>query len=290
MTPAIAGRLAHVLSSPEHLSTPKLPNSTRGARSNSRSRASSPSPSAGRGRGRSASPGRSMSPLRFIPALIQRVTSRPDTYDEPFVAVNPFRFHWWGRHSAESHEEIDRDAEIGFDEHYDSRTHHQLRLKIKPTVEGRLTATSLFIVMVSRQIYLHLLLRMPSLYWARVARVFEDAELSQSEMSKMIAASRGDAPNIQLPLGVILPTATAAAPASEATAASAAPVRPTLSGSGRRLSARQHWSRMLPCPEDWTPPNVSPAMARFKNSWEALIDSVLREWKTLNIVSTLLLS
>jgi hypothetical protein len=46
----------------------------------------------------------------------------------------------------------------------------------------------------------------------------------------------------------------------------------------------------LPFPEDWTPPLVSPALVRFKNSWEAFIDSLLREWKTLNVVSALLLS
>lgn len=46
----------------------------------------------------------------------------------------------------------------------------------------------------------------------------------------------------------------------------------------------------LPFPEDWTPPLVSPALVRFKHSWEAFIDSLLREWKTLNVVSALLLS
>jgi hypothetical protein len=61
-------------------------------------------------------------------------------------------------------------------------------------------------------------------------------------------------------------------------------------GYGRRVSAREHWSRLLPAPEEWTPPNVSPAMARFKRSWEAFVDSVIREWKTLNIVSALLLT
>jgi hypothetical protein len=47
---------------------------------------------------------------------------------------------------------------------------------------------------------------------------------------------------------------------------------------------------VLPFPEDWNPSTVSPALARFKYSWELLIDSLLREWKTLNLVSALLLS
>lgn len=48
--------------------------------------------------------------------------------------------------------------------------------------------------------------------------------------------------------------------------------------------------QLMPYPEDWSPPAVSPALARFKNSWEAFIDSLLREWKTQNVVSALLLS
>ncbi|PFH46375.1 hypothetical protein AMATHDRAFT_155284 [Amanita thiersii Skay4041] len=46
----------------------------------------------------------------------------------------------------------------------------------------------------------------------------------------------------------------------------------------------------LPLPEEWTPSLVSPALIRFKNSWEFFIDSLMREWKTLNVVSALLLS
>ncbi|TRM68722.1 hypothetical protein BD626DRAFT_394244 [Schizophyllum amplum] len=48
--------------------------------------------------------------------------------------------------------------------------------------------------------------------------------------------------------------------------------------------------RLLPLSDAWTPPNVSPALARFKNNWEGFIDSLIREWKTLNLVSALLLS
>ncbi|KAI9455783.1 hypothetical protein BJY52DRAFT_1278584 [Lactarius psammicola] len=46
----------------------------------------------------------------------------------------------------------------------------------------------------------------------------------------------------------------------------------------------------LPFPEDWVPPNVSPALARFKLSWESFVASLVREWKTLNVLSALLLS
>ncbi|KAF9530921.1 hypothetical protein CPB83DRAFT_809825 [Crepidotus variabilis] len=46
----------------------------------------------------------------------------------------------------------------------------------------------------------------------------------------------------------------------------------------------------LPFPDEWTPGSVPPALIRFKHSWEAFIDSLVREWKTLNVVSALLAS
>ncbi|THH05929.1 hypothetical protein EW145_g4438 [Phellinidium pouzarii] len=49
-------------------------------------------------------------------------------------------------------------------------------------------------------------------------------------------------------------------------------------------------TRGLDLTHDWTPPNVSPALARFKISWEDFVDTVVQEWKTLNVVSALLLS
>lgn len=45
---------------------------------------------------------------------------------------------------------------------------------------------------------------------------------------------------------------------------------------------------VFPFPEDWNPPAVSPALSRFKHSWEQFVDSLVREWKTLNLVSVLL--
>jgi hypothetical protein len=38
------------------------------------------------------------------------------------------------------------------------------------------------------------------------------------------------------------------------------------------------------------PPVITPTLRRFKHSWEMFIDSLLREWKTLNVVSALLAS
>lgn len=96
-----------------------------------------------------------------------------------------------------------------------------------------------------RQIYLHVLLTLPSLYFSRVARIFEDAELSMPDIKKMavVTASQWKDP-------------------SNVTNA--------------------NWN--------FEPSNGSPHFSHLKTSWEHFIDSLNREWKTLNLVSVLLLS
>ena len=42
--------------------------------------------------------------------------------------------------------------------------------------------------------------------------------------------------------------------------------------------------------EDWSPSSTTPGLKRFKHNWEAFVDQVMQEWKTLNVVSALLLS
>ncbi len=102
-----------------------------------------------------------------------------------------------------------------------------------------------------RQLYLHVQLRLPSLYFSRVARIFEDAAVSRPEIQRIIDAVESvETENLQ----------------------------------GRTRTVG------LPFPEEWVPPNVSPALARFKRSWESFVDSLVREWKTLNVLSALLLT
>lgn len=118
-----------------------------------------------------------------------------------------------------------------------------------------------------RQIYLHTLFRLPALYFSRVARIFEDAEVSKHEVQRMIEAcvpadpERGVAAGIGANLG--------------------------FSAAFGTTRARNGGS-VFPFPEDWNPPSVSPALARFKHSWETFVDTLIREWKTLNLVSVLL--
>ena len=105
--------------------------------------------------------------------------------------------------------------------------------------------------MLPRQFYLHAQLRLPSLYFSRVSRIFQDAAVSRPELQRIIDACEA--------VG-------------------------TDSGRYRTTGA------ILPFPEDWVPPNVSPSLARFKLSWESFVASLVREWKTLNVLSALLLS
>ncbi|KJA18063.1 hypothetical protein HYPSUDRAFT_90259 [Hypholoma sublateritium FD-334 SS-4] len=95
-----------------------------------------------------------------------------------------------------------------------------------------------------RQIYLHLLLRLPSLYFSRVARIFEEADLTLPEIKKMA-----------------LETASQGSPDS--------------------FDALSFESGITAVP---------PQYQRLKTTWESFIDSVMREWKTFNIISVLLLS
>ncbi|KAG6830519.1 hypothetical protein H0H87_007817 [Tephrocybe sp. NHM501043] len=97
-----------------------------------------------------------------------------------------------------------------------------------------------------RQIYLHFLLTLPSLYFSRVARIFEEAELSMPYIKKLVMVSGGQWKD-----------------------QSASAINANL---------------------NVAPSINSPHFSHLKASWEHFIDSLTKEWKTLNIVSVLLLS
>ncbi len=151
-----------------------------------------------------------------------------------------------------------------------------------------------------RQFYLNFLLCLPALYFSRVARIFEDAEVSKPDIQRMVETGGGDDTGF-----FFLPSSAEGAHMGFGTRAgnSRGPSMSPGAASGVRLSSQigvapasapiQHYNhhhQPLPCPEDWAPPLVSPALMRFKVSWETFIDSLMREWKTLNLVSALLLS
>ena len=129
-----------------------------------------------------------------------------------------------------------------------------------------LSDTSFFFTYtLPRILYLNFLLHLPALYWQRVARVFEDAELSKPEIERLIDACGDFAHD----------------PSVDAVIAAGFTTPPT------NMNAKP-LPNGLPYPEEWTPPMVSPALARFKISWENFVDTLMREWKTFNLVSALL--
>ena len=102
----------------------------------------------------------------------------------------------------------------------------------------------LIVKTIPREMYLHFLLRLPSLYFARVARIFEEADLTLPEIKKMALETASQGKNGRFDIQI--------------------------------LESNQN--------------NVPPEYERLKSTWEAFIDSVMREWKTFNIISVLLLS
>ncbi|KAJ7205051.1 hypothetical protein GGX14DRAFT_308511, partial [Mycena pura] len=106
-------------------------------------------------------------------------------------------------------------------------------------------------VKIPQQIYLHLLLRLPSLYFSRVSRLFEDANLSLPDIQRMAVAS----------------------------------AEQWKDGSPGALPLANKWNPFTPY-DIPVPPNL----LNFRHSWEGFIDALLREWKTQNVVSALMLS
>ncbi|KAJ6616990.1 hypothetical protein B0H10DRAFT_1346840 [Mycena sp. CBHHK59/15] len=62
-------------------------------------------------------------------------------------------------------------------------------LSLDLTLTVALIVTSLIFDSIPRQVYLHFLLRIPSLYFSRVARIFEDAQLSLPDIKRMARAT-----------------------------------------------------------------------------------------------------
>ena len=146
--------------------------------------------------------------------------------------------------------------------------------------------------------YLNFLLCLPAMYFLRVARIFDEAEVSKPDIQRMIDALGRGGTNPEMRGGnnggAWEPNIAAqSTPAHIPITSFSPPAGGAISGSPQ-VGAIAHVASMihmpLPFPDEWTPPLVSPALIRFKHSWEAFIDSLLREWKTLNVVSALLAS
>ncbi|KAF7327238.1 hypothetical protein MKEN_00301000 [Mycena kentingensis (nom. inval.)] len=189
---------------------------------------------------------RASSPLRIFQHLTASLHRRGP--EEPFIPINPFTF------KCSKH--------IPFPSCCRSRSKKpQIPVPGRAATDSEYIRTRAFLTdTLPRQIYLHILLRLPALYFSRVARIFQDAEVSRPDIERMleVATSRAAPRPTQLE-DIFNPTGSPSEP-------------------------------RLPLGDDWTPGVVSPALIRFKHSWEDFVSSLIKEWKTLNVVSALLLS
>ena len=109
----------------------------------------------------------------------------------------------------------------------------------------RMTYIAAFLLdTLPRQLYLYFLLRIPYMYFSRVTRIFEEAEMSMPQIKQGILEAA-----IQLK----------------------EPVK----------DVADAWK---------LEPVESVQYSKLQNTWKSFIDSLMREWKTLNIISVLLLS
>lgn len=165
-------------------------------------------------------------------------------------------------------------------------------LPSRSSIEAAFRGASNFLAeTLPRILYLYLLLRLPALYFSRVARIFRDAEVSKPDINRMCEGGllgSGFVPHTDLAAsgGVTAELGRRGVGDPPPSGALAAGVGYTAHISAAAAAVPVP----LPYPDEWSPPLVSPALVRFKNSWEVFIDSLLREWKTLNLVSALLLS
>ncbi|KAF9479302.1 hypothetical protein BDN70DRAFT_807293, partial [Pholiota conissans] len=108
---------------------------------------------------------------------------------------------------------------------------------------------SFIVTVIVGQAYFHLLLRLPSLYFSRVSRIFDEANLNILEITEMA-----------------FETSEGCSPEEKAQAAMNMQVSEPVA------------------------PKIRPQYEKLKSSWEAFIDSLIREWETFNIVSVMLLT
>ncbi|KAF8987066.1 hypothetical protein BDQ17DRAFT_1548268, partial [Cyathus striatus] len=177
---------------------------------------------------------------RYIPGNQGHVPYRSNqsirsysTFPESFIAVDPYRAtiapyaHRQGSTATKSQlgDGVSTDAQA-------TQAESTLDVGLPRYIIAFLVQT------VPRQLYLYFLLGLPSLYFSRVARIFEEAEMSLPEIRRMATETSTN-------------------------------------------------DRFVPFIE---PAPSTPLYTSFKATWESFIDSLMREWKTLNIVSVLLLS
>lgn len=213
----------------------------------------------------SRSHSRATSPLRLFHWPLSRTFSR----DEPFVPIDPFKWHFRickppNADSTDDVKHVDLDQSSCLDGILPFPCCIPTSAKTGSSAPSEFLENlkAFFLDTMPRQLYLNMLLHLPALYFSRVARIFEDAEVSKGDMQKVIDSSYRKLDDSSGGRGK----------------------------GGVTHTHRKEYNIALPTTDEWVPPTVSPALARFKRSWEDFMDSLMREWKTLNLVSGLLCS
>jgi hypothetical protein len=210
---------------------------------------------------RSPSPSRGVLPLRSFLGRFSPL-GRTQSREEPFIPIDPFRLHapislnpfsrCFRARRRHADEEAASSGQADGGSSYVGLAPCGTCACVSFSGSARFhNAHMLALDTLPRQLYLHFQLRLPSFYFSRVTRIFEDAAVSRPEIQRILD---------------------------------------TVEAVGMEYVHGRTRTVGLPFPEEWVPPNVSPALARFKRSWEHFVDSLMREWKTLNVLSALLLS
>jgi hypothetical protein len=174
-----------------------------------------------------------------------RSASNPQNDQTAYTAVDPFRPSVASSlNFGPSHAQ----PEYYYDIDYKTQSHSYAPYSVaRRTAWKTLLADSFqlfwrfFIVTLPGQIYLYFLLKLPSFYFSRVARIFEEADMTMAEIKDLPYTTLG----------------------------------PMAEPNAKTLD----WDASIPA-----------LNSRLKSTWESFIDSLLREWKTLNIVSVLLMT
>lgn len=245
---------------------------TRQRQSSNTSPIASPKDGAATPASRSPTPSRAASPRRLFGINLHRAHSR----DEPFIPNDPYKLQF--RFFASPSSTPPRQAIHLVDIDCDEACSCCLPLPVICGSGSKMRNCgsgfrSFFMDTFPRQAYLHILLRLPSFYFSRVARIFEDAEVSKHEVQRMIAACA--------------PAQHDDARVTDAAASLGMSLGAAVSGTPTAVPGFRAGNSVFPFPSDWDPPSVSPALSRFKHNWEAFVDALIREWKTLNLVSVL---
>ncbi|TFK28594.1 hypothetical protein FA15DRAFT_665038 [Coprinopsis marcescibilis] len=263
---------------------------------------------------------RAVSPLRLFHQWSSGHRNHTHTnnrrHEEPFVPINPFKRRknaqfslnqlFTGVTRRPTQSTLDQEASLGssFSGPYDCE---DIILPPVLSVKNFLRDVHFAVTdSLPRHVYLNLLLRLPAMYFTRVSRIFEDAEVSKQDIERMIEAScprsvndvgRGGDERTTVQDGDRDRERKRGGPTQNAYRDSPAiSSPPRFDGRLRNerspsLANHDHDHDLpLPFPDEWTPTSVPPSLYRFKNSWETFIDSLLREWKTFNIISALLSS